>query len=1125
MFAIKIYGSQAFAFNNALNMRYLTFLFLLFTAAIGFAAEDASDEQSSKQILESQFNPTLELQNAGLYDKALEGWNNLLKKHPKSDLALEAKYNRGLCNYKLEKFKEAKEDFDEVLKFGDKLSKKAEALLFCGLSAQRLSEKNPAMTQDAQNRLEELLKDYPNSNNILFAKFNLALVYEQQKKLKQAKELYEGIWKESLKNKGTGKNKETEEYDYAPEAYLKTCSINFAQGLYDECAQLALGFSKHWNKKPEIYVAAVLAGDALYSSGKYDKAEEQYAFASNPNAAEIDKFDRQEYAAYNRGVCNILLQNYKKAAELFSDFITKYPKSEYIFSANLVCGDAYWKLADVQKAKEFLFKAAKSEQCSPKANLILAEIFFSEKDIVQALKYIDLVPESQFKCLPTEPEAQQADVRQACVLRVNILSKSNDQKRNQTCVGFCDNIALQWSDTPFAPWATFKAALIQASMHNYDDAIERCRKIQTKWKESPQYLDSQILEADCLRIIKKYKEAGALFKTLYYNNPDDSRRIEWLISCCKMLDLQQQYSEIYSILSKEMSNIKTSDLYPDALYMLGKSAEQLNNLDLALKALKACQQEKYQYYSGIDKVLFVQGTVYLKKNDNKNALESFQKILDKYPDSSVNQAASFYATQLYRSMGNFDSALAQADKIIAQDVSNVYRPGALLDSMFILIQKGVFDQAIERGDLFIKDYPDHENAAQVYQFRSLSKYNLKKFSEATLDSRKGLEIAKQKEQLDKWELPLRRLEVSSLAQQDNKIDELQKAFNDFMDAKQRHDKSDVKEDTIVFLYANALYKANKKDEAYKQYQYLYDNFKTSEYLFESAYSLGEQAANSKQFDKAKELLLFAAKGTDVIALIKSAHKLGWIYYDEKDYGKGFNCFTRSFKTFDAVKDFDLSSVDDIVLDSRIMAADCLYWQKRFAEALVIYKELPDLPVQYRVMATLRSAQCALETKDPELAASLINKVLDDNNAIISELEPTSKIWEPALQHMRAKIWFKTNKRDQAEKLFEQIVKQNENVNRANMPETCYLAIAESWYYLGELTFLKGNFRDAIPKFYNVIYGYNIPDLQADSCYEAARCFESIKQVNQAKKMYKKIIDEFPNSSKAATARSKYSYLK
>ena len=1093
------------------NNRFLLFLFLLFSA-VGFAAEDASVGKSSQYNQERQFNVAQQTQIDGFYDNALKLWNEFLKKYPQSPMALEAKYNRGLCSYELEKFEDAKRDLDEVLKSGDKASKKAEALLFCGLSAQRLAEKNPAMAQDAKKRLETLLKVYPDSEYAIYAKFNLAKVDEQIGAVDEAKKLYIEIWQKTPKN------------EFAPEAYLHTGYILFNQKSYSQCARLAMEFSKRWNQPPEIYSAAVLAGDALYITGNFVEAEKQYAFASDPSSKEIDKFDKADYALYNRGACLLQIHEYAKAAQMFSDVITRFPKSEYVSAATLASGDAYWKSADVQKAKEYLLKASEIDQFSPKANLILAEIYFKENDVEQAIKRIDLTPESQFKCLPTEPEAQQIAVRQACVLRANIFSKSDDPKRLQTCVKLCNAIALQWSDAPSAPWATMLAAQIEFKQKNFDNAIVLCHKIQTQWKGSLQYTDSQILEASSLVQTQKYKEAGNLYYALYKNNPDDSRRFDWLVSTCKMLDLFQQYETIYKILPKEIPNIKSNVLRPEALYLSGKAACELDKLDYALNALRFCQV-KHPDYPGLDKVLFIQGLVYEKQNNNGKALETFQKILDDYPESSVEQGASSHITQLYRMMGNFKAALDQADKLIAQDVESPYRPGAVLDSMFILVQNGMWEQALKRGDLFIKDYPEHDSAAEAYRLRALCKYNLKMYAEATADCRQGLETAKQKEQLDQWELTLRQLEVSSLAQQDNRIEETQKAFDAFMETKKRLDKSIANEDSVVYLYANALFKAGKKDDAYKQYKYLYDNYKSSPYRFECAFSLGQAAINLKRIDKAKELFTIAINGSDAAAAIKSAHKLGWIVYGEKAYQDAYKYFTRAAEIYDASKDAPLSAVAEVVLDSRIMAADCLYWQKKYAEALARYKQLPELPVQFKAMTTLRTAQCALETGDFDLATSLINTVLDENNAIVSDLAQTSKKWEPALQHLRAKIWFKTDKKDQAEKLFEQIVKQNEDVDPATVPETSFLAIAESWFYLGELTFQKEAFRDAIPKYYNVIYGYNFPDLQADACYEAARCFEAIKQVNQARKLYQKIVTDYPRSSKAPFASNKLKQLK
>ena len=74
-------------------MRYLPFLFLLFTAV----AAAADDNQSTQRRQERQYNVAQQTQIDGVYDKALELWNEFLENNPQSSLALDAKFNRGLC--------------------------------------------------------------------------------------------------------------------------------------------------------------------------------------------------------------------------------------------------------------------------------------------------------------------------------------------------------------------------------------------------------------------------------------------------------------------------------------------------------------------------------------------------------------------------------------------------------------------------------------------------------------------------------------------------------------------------------------------------------------------------------------------------------------------------------------------------------------------------------------------------------------------------------------------------------------------------------------------------------------------------------------------------------------------
>ena len=1087
--------------------------------AVGFAADDASDNQSTLFSQERQFSVAQKIQNDGLYENALKLWNDFLKKHPQSPLALAAKNNRGLCNYKLQKYEDAKRDLDEVLNSGKKLNHKDETLLFCGLCAQNLSETNPALAQDAKNRLETLLKEFPDSDYAILAKFSLAKVYEQLNNLNEAKKLYIDIWKNSPNNPD------------APEAYLQTGNILFNQKDYDICLKLALGFSKKWNQQPEVYSAAVLAGNALFMTGDFEQAEKQYAFASNPKAEGIEKFNQMDYAMNQRGKCLLQLQNYEKAAQAFSDVISQFPKSDFVPMATFDCGYANWKNNNVQKAKEYFVKATEFDEFKPKANQNLSEIYLKENDLDNAIKRIDMVPELQFKCLPGEPEAKQKEVCNACMLKAQIYSKSNDPQRLQDCVKICDRISLQWPNSPSAPWAVLLAAKTEFLQNNYDNAVSLCNKIQTQWKDSPYNLESQRLKADCLLKTNKFKEAAELFYSLYQNNPNDSRQYIWLIRTCEMYDKLQRFDIIYKILPNEYQNIKSDELRPLALYLIGKSACELNKDENALKYLQFCQK-RYPNFSGMDNILFYQGVILTRQKDYENALKMFQSILDNYPNSSAKQKTVSYMTQLYRMTGKFDVALEQADKIISQNKDSQYRPSAILDSLGILTNKENWDQALKLCDLFIKDYPQHEGVTEAYQYRGYCYFKLQKFPEAISDCRQGLTIAKQKDQLDKWELPLRKIEVSSLAKQDGKIDETQTAFEAFMEAKQRLGISISNEDAVIYLYANALFKAGKRVDAVKQYKYLFDNYKTSPYCYECAFSIGEFAANSNQINASKKYLDFAVNGPQPPAAIKAAHKLGWIFYDQKNYEDAFKWFTHAVSVYDAAKDSQLPVIQETALSSRIMAADCLYWQKKYPQALAMYKTLPNLPVQFQALATVHAAECAFNTNDYNLASKLIDKVLDNKNVIVPELAQESKKWEPALQFIRARIWFETNNRDKAEELFDQIVKDNADASPKTISEASFLSIIKSWQYLGELMFDKGNFKEAIVNFYIAIdVGeknldlQEMPELMGIAYYEAGRCFESLKQISKARKMYQTILDKYPNCSKAQVARIKLQQLK
>ena len=112
------------------------------------------------------------------------------------------------------------------------------------------------------------------------------------------------------------------------------------------------------------------------------------------------------------------------------------------------------------------------------------------------------------------------------------------------------------------------------------------------------------------------------------------------------------------------------------------------------------------------------------------------------------------------------------------------------------------------------------------------------------------------------------------------------------------------------------------------------------------------------------------------------------------------------------------------------------------------------------------------------------------------------------------------KTDEAFKQFEEAAGQSDG-----------LAGARARFMMGEILFEKKEYKEAVRNFFKVAYGFGYPQApeaiqkwQANSAYEAGRCFEVLKMTAQAKKSYQEVVDKYPNSDKAQLAKARLAEL-
>lgn len=1085
-------------------MKAINFLSLVFTIIVALPAWGQSPAQRDFKVAD-------ELQRDGAYEDAERKWSAFLSQYPRDAQASAAQYCRGVCLYQLEKNREAKKVFDELLKTQDKKFPNRDFLLYySGVNDKIMAESNPSLLKSAQNNLETLLKEYPQSSAFTNGAFRLAQIYQITNQSPLAYKLYTRIWKERP------------DCDEAPRAFIETGRGLLEQGQYASCSRLMKEFPQRWKDNPSRFEASFVAGEALFLLKDYQQAEKEYDKASSSQIPGIQDYPSADLALYNRGNCMWMLGKYAQSAALYEEFTTRFPQSAMYSEAVLSAGESYLTIDNREKAKKFLLEAAEEAKTAARANLDLADLFLQENDISQAIERINKTPPETFCCLPNASETEQTVVRNACMLRARIYSRSDSVELFQKAIKQCDEICKRWEKSPSASVAMYLSANIAFQMKDYLDCLGRSQKTQQLWPGSVQAREAQVLEANCLFVTSQFENSSEVFFRLYSNNPADSRRYNWLVNAMNSYDNIKRFDKVKEIVLSEFKKCSEPKIKAELTYLLAKSLFELKEYQNAKKVLDNCRKS-YPDYPKMDCVLFLIGQINLQDKENEKAIAVFETLVSQYPNSSLKSAAQYNLAQITSVSGDIQTALQQAEEVISMPKDNRFRPRAILDSAALLYKNGMYVQSIEKCTLYLTDYPQLPDSVEAYYMRALCQTQTKEYEKAINDCQHGLEIAKNKKLPENWEIRLRIAEITALAQFPDRASEAVDSCRLLMDLRKTLQKPLPDEDAFMFIYADILYRGGNKDKAKQWYEYVYKKYPQSSHRWACAWSLGMYAEAEKNIPLAKNFYTESAAGSDLAAAIKSMYRLGWILFSEKSYDQALGYFNRIAESEKSMDNFISSSdsVSTIISDAAFMRAECLFYQKKFAEALVEYNKLNNdvSPANLPIFAD-NAAKCAIEIADYPAAEAVLNRLLDENNALRSDQPEEVKALLPALQFNRAMIFVKTQKTAQAEALFDRIAKENKDTNALDLPEVSAMAIAKSWFYLGEFKFQKKMYREAIPLYYNVIFGYSFPELQAESCYEAARCFEALKQTKQAEKQYQRILDKFPNSAKAEIARKK-----
>ena len=103
--------------------------------------------------------------------------------------------------------------------------------------------------------------------------------------------------------------------------------------------------------------------------------------------------------------------------------------------------------------------------------------------------------------------------------------------------------------------------------------------------------------------------------------------------------------------------------------------------------------------------------------------------------------------------------------------------------------------------------------------------------------------------------------------------------------------------------------------------------------------------------------------------------------------------------------------------------------------------------------------------------------------------------------------------DEAIKLYERVTEETQT-------ETA----AKARFMIGECYFGQKKHKEATKHFLKAAFAYRHKEWSPMAYFEAGRCFESLRDIKQAKYCYEQVIKEYPGHAKAKTAKLRLSKL-
>lgn len=1016
--------------------------------------------KTDNEAARRQYAGAAALQNASQFELAVDEWAKFLKDYAKDPLAPYARHYLGLCQLKANQHAAAVQTLEPLAGETTKFEMLEPTLLYLGLSQFNVAQKGDAKQFDRAA-----------------ATFN-----------------------DQLKKFPTGKN--------APQAMYYLAEIAYAQGKKDQAVtayqQLAQKFPDDSLAADALYAAGVTfeelgkpasagpiydqflkkfaghalatevgmrLGETMLAEGKLDEAEKRFAAAVG-----VNNFALADHALMRQATVRYQRQQYPDAAALYASLPQKFPMSRYVAAAQLAAGKCAYLAGDYDQSRKLLdtIKNQKDDAGAEAGHWIVRSLIKQQK-LDDAAKTADALVKQHTKGTWSA---------QLALDRADVMFEQ-PQRQKESIAAYLA-VSKDFASDALAPQAIYLAAFASLQTGDYPGAIKHTETFLKDHAKHEKAADVRYVAAESYLQQAQYDKAEQRYGELVTQSPQHADVPLWNLRRGLCSYLKQDYSKALATLQPIVATLPTPAWKAEGLYMIGACQLEQKKPDEAIKSLRASLAADGQWRQADETRLTLAQALRQAKQDDA-ARQELTQLLKDYPQSAARDRAQYRLAEIAFAKDDFAAAAKEYRQVLDQHANSRLAPHALYGLGWSQFRGGDAAGALKSlNDLLAKN-AQHEVAGQARYLRALVHQELKQPDKAIEDLDNYLKSKPTGSELSnaRYALGLAQSSAKKYADAVKTFEQLLKDDGKYADA-----------DKVYYELAWSLRGLDKQDEATAAFVKLAKEYPKSPLASESLYHVGDRRYDKQQWKEAAQAYYDSMTMADGGPLgEKAAHKLGWAYFQQNNFGDAEQTFTYQKQTWPK---------GELAADAQFMSAESLFKQSKYQEALAGFLQVKNPPrKELTLLALLHAAQSASALQDWKQSLALATQAatVDATSPYTAEI-----LYEQgwALQNQ--------GKPDEALKLFEEVTAKSDAE-----------VAARARFLIGEIYFERKDHKEAIRNFFKAAV-YNYPQWQAAAHYEAGRCFEVLKDANQARKSYQEVIEKFPMSDRVAEAKKRLEAL-